>query len=125
MVLDPAGRVLLVRRAVEPFRGTWALPAGYQEVDEEPAATAVREVREESGIEVEVVRLLDLLYLPGQRVKPSNLAVYLCRVRGGVLRHGDDTLAAEWFVTRELPGELGFDNGPRIRAWMRLLEGER
>ncbi len=52
LVLDEHGRVLLVRRAIEPFRGQWALPAGYQEIDEPPDETAVREVLEESGIQV-------------------------------------------------------------------------
>ena len=46
-VLDGGGRVLLVRRGIEPFRGDWALPAGYQEVDETPEQTAVREVHED------------------------------------------------------------------------------
>src|SRR5690242_13113726 len=57
LVLDGSGKVLLVRRAIEPFRGQWALPAGYQEIDEPPAETAVREVREECGIRVEVTSL--------------------------------------------------------------------
>lgn len=118
VVVDPRGHVLLVRRAIEPCRDQWALPAGYQEVDETPASAAIREVVEETGIEVEVLRLIDLLFLPGQRVKPSNLAVYLCRPIGGVLRHGDDTLEAAWFDPGELPSDLGFDNGPRIVAWL-------
>ena len=119
VVVDERGRVLLVRRALEPFRGHWALPAGYQEVDEEPARTAAREVLEESGIEVEVVALLDLIFVPAQPSKPANLAVYLCRPVGGGLRRGDDTLDAAWFEPENLPADIGFDNGPRIRAWLR------
>jgi ADP-ribose pyrophosphatase YjhB (NUDIX family) len=125
MVLDAHGRILLVRRALEPFRGHWALPAGYQEVDEDPAVTAAREVLEESGIEVEILRLIDLLFLPGQRVKPANLAVYLCRPTGGALRNGDDTLEAAWFDPNALPADLGFDNGPRILRWLRDSRGVR
>jgi ADP-ribose pyrophosphatase YjhB (NUDIX family) len=83
MVVDELGRILLVRRAIEPWRGHWALPAGYQEVDEEPARTAAREVAEESGIEVEVVELVDLLYVPANPVKAANLAVYRCRRSAG------------------------------------------
>jgi 8-oxo-dGTP diphosphatase len=123
MVIDGHGRVLLVRRAIEPFKGQWALPAGYQEVDEAPASTAAREVREESGIEVEVVELLDLLFVPAHTVKPANLAVYLCRPIGGTLRRGDDTLEAAWFDPSDLPPDLGFENGPRILAWFRQKWG--
>jgi ADP-ribose pyrophosphatase YjhB (NUDIX family) len=117
MVVDDAGRILLVRRAIEPWRGHWALPAGYQEVDEEPARTAAREVVEESGIEVEVVELVDLLYVPAP-VKAANLAVYRCRPIGGSLRRGADTLEAAWFDPAALPSDMGFDNGPRILRWL-------
>ena len=118
VVVDGTGRVLLVRRALEPGRGAWALPAGYQEVDEEPARTAAREVVEESGIEVEVVELVDLLYVPANPVKAANLAVYLCRPIGGSLRRGADTLEAAWFDPAALPADMGFENGPRILRWL-------
>ena len=114
LVLDVGRRVLLVRRAIEPFKGHWALPAGYQEMDETPAQTAVREVLEESGIEVEAIELFDLLFVPIQARKPANLAVFLCRPTGGCLRCGEDTLEAAWFDLERLPVDLGFENGPRI-----------
>lgn len=125
MVVDEHGSILLVRRAIEPYRGQWALPGGYQEVDEDPAVTAAREILEESGIQVEILRLIDLVFLPAQRVKPANLAVYLCRPTGGTLRNGEDTLEAGWFDPDDLPEELGFENGPRIQAWLRDTRGGR
>lgn len=123
VVLDELRRVLLIRRAIEPFRGQWALPAGYQEVDEHPTETAMREVREETGAEIEVVELLDLLFIPEDHRKPANLAVYLCRyVRGG-LQPGYDAAEAAWFDLQALPEDLGFDNGPRILFDLR--DGDR
>ena len=119
LVLDERGRVLLVRRALDPYRGDWALPAGYQEIDEEPAQTAVREVREESGIEVEVLSLFDLIFVPEDLRRPANVAIYLCRPLGGELAAGEDTLEAAWFALEKLPPNLAFQNGPRILA--RLL----
>ena len=116
LVIDAGRRVLLVRRAVEPYRGQWALPAGYQEIDEEPALTAQREVLEESGVEVEVISLFDLLFIPEDARRPANLAVYLCRPVGGVLRAGEDALEVAWFDLDHLPADLGFENGPRILA---------
>lgn len=123
VVLDGRDRVLLVRRSIEPFRGYWALPAGYQEIDEPPEATAVREVREEAGIEVRVVRLLDLLFVPDDPRKPANVAVYLCAAEGGVLRAGTDASAADWFPLDDLPADIGFDNNRRILS--RLASGGR
>jgi ADP-ribose pyrophosphatase YjhB (NUDIX family) len=119
IVLDADRRVLLIRRAIEPYKGAWALPAGYQELDEEPAQTAVREVFEESGIRAEVVELFDLVFVPVDWRKPANLAVFLCRHVGGTLCPGDDVLDAAWFDLEELPADLGFDNGPRLLERLR------
>ena len=114
LVLDDERRVLLVRRAIEPFRGQWALPAGYQEIDEPPDRTAVREVFEESGIRVEVLSLFDLIFVPEDLRRPANVAIYRCRPVGGELRAGEDALEAAWFALDRLPPDLAFDNGPRI-----------
>lgn len=123
VVLDEHRRVLLIRRAIEPFRGQWALPAGYQEMDEHPWETAVREVREETGAEIEVVELLDLLFIPEDHRKPANLAVFLCRYVGGGLTPGYDAIEADWFELTALPDELAFRNGPRILHGLR--DGDR
>jgi 8-oxo-dGTP diphosphatase len=126
LVLDEHQRVLLVRRAIEPYKGSWALPAGYQELDEQLGDTAAREVLEESGIRVEVVRLFDLLFITDDARKPANLAVYLCRPIGGELRAGHEALEAAWFALDELPRDMGFENGPRILDRLKtagLVEG--
>jgi 8-oxo-dGTP diphosphatase len=119
IVLDGAGSVMLVRRAVEPYRGMWALPAGFQEHDETPREAAAREVREECGLEVEVGELFDLVFVRGGR-RSVNLALFLCRPTGGALRVGDDVLDAAWFGLEALPADLAFENGPlfleRLRA---------
>lgn len=114
VVIDEQRRVLLVRRAIEPFLGWWALPAGYQEADEQPEETARREVLEETGIAVHVEGLLDLVFMPRDARKPANVAFFLCRPTGGLLLPGHDANAAAWFPLAELPTDLGFDNGPLV-----------
>ncbi len=114
VVLNRSGEILLVRRALEPYRDHWALPAGYQEIDEEPAFTIVREVREETGVEVEVLGLLDLLFVPDDPRKPANVAVFLCREVGGALSPGADETDVGWFALDALPAPIGFENYPRI-----------
>ncbi len=114
LVLDEERRVLMVRRAISPFKGAWALPAGFQNLDESPIDAVTREVHEETGIEIEALRLLDLLYVPDDPRKPANIAVFLCRAIGGELRAGDDAAEAAWFSLDALPEEIAFDNRERI-----------
>lgn len=114
VLIDEDRRVLLIRRRIEPFQGAWALPAGYQEIDEDPRETVRREVREETGLEVEPGELLNYLHIPDDPRKPANLAVFLCTVRGGRLQAADDALEVAWFRHDELPEHVGFENRERV-----------
>jgi 8-oxo-dGTP diphosphatase len=120
VVLNPAREVLLVRRAIEPWKGYWALPAGYQEIDEGPEEALAREIGEEAGIEIRVLGLLDLIYVGDDPRKPANVAVYLCTSEGALLAPASsDVEAAGWFGLDALPERIGFDNYPRILSRLR------
>jgi ADP-ribose pyrophosphatase YjhB (NUDIX family) len=119
VVLDGGGRVLLIRRRIAPHLGDWALPAGYQEIDEDPRDTVRREILEETGLAVEVMRLFDVLFMPDDPRKPSNVIVFLCRAIGGELRAGSDASDVAWFALDDLPANIGFQNAPRILARLR------
>lgn len=114
VVLDESRRVLLIQRAIPPFEGQWALPAGYQEVDEDPRQTALREIYEETGIRAEVQGLFDVIFIPDDPRKPANVTVFLCRPVGGELKAGTDARAAAWFPLEELPAGLAFRNAELI-----------
>ncbi len=128
VVLDGEGRVLLVRRLLEPFRGAWALPAGYQDHDEDSRSACIREVREETGLEVETLAFFDLVWVADDFRRAANVAVYFCRVTGGKLRIGDEESDVRWFGLDELPAEIGFRNRelildriadhPTYRSWL-------
>jgi len=99
------GRVLLVRRGREPLKGHWTLPGGVLEVGETLAAGVAREVREETGLDVEPVELVELLeriYRDKGRVRYHYvIADYLCRVSGGQLRAASDADAVRWVERAE------------------------
>lgn len=98
VVRDEHGRLLLVRRGHEPAIGRWSLPGGRIEPGETPARAAAREVREETGLEVEIGELLQTVDLwGGYRVHD-----FAATVRGGQLRAGDDASDVRWCTPDEV-----------------------
>jgi 8-oxo-dGTP pyrophosphatase MutT (NUDIX family) len=120
LILDQAGeRVLLTRRT---DNGRWCLPGGRMDPGENLAETCVREVREETGLEVEVVRLIGLysspdvlvVYADGNR-RQIVAAHFLVRVVGGTLGLSDETTEAAYFSQDELDAlDLMEHHRPRI-----------
>jgi 8-oxo-dGTP diphosphatase len=105
VVLDDAGRLLLVRRAVDPQRGRWSLPAGFVDADEDPRAATAREVVEETGLLVDVGPVVDVY--AGTGGGASFFLAFEARVTGGVLAAGDDADDAGFFAADQLP-DLAF-----------------
>ena len=99
-VIVENGRVLLVRRGQEPLKGKWSLPGGMLELGESLQEGVVREVKEETGLTVEPVELIELLdrvHREEGRVRFHYvIADYLCRVVGGSLRAASDADAVRW-----------------------------
>ena len=98
-------RVLLVRRGHEPLKGQWSLPGGLLELGESLTDGVVREVREETGLTVEplgLVELLDRIHRDGERVRYHYvIADYLCRVVDGVLKAASDADDVRWVERAE------------------------
>ncbi|HSB89258.1 MAG TPA: NUDIX hydrolase [Anaerolineales bacterium] len=117
VLVEDGGGILLVRRTQEPGRGRWTLPAGFVDAGEDPQAAAMRECREETGLEVEVEGLFDLA---AGRTHPRGadiMIIYRARAVGGTLRAGDDADRASFFRPENLP-ELAFDSTRRtIERW--------
>jgi 8-oxo-dGTP diphosphatase len=103
-VIVDAGRVLLVRRGREPMKGKWSLPGGMLELGESLHQGLVREVEEETGLQVAPLELLELLDRIVREEGPSGervrfhyvIADYLCRVLGGSLKAASDAEAVRW-----------------------------
>ena len=115
-VVVDEGRVLLVRRGREPLKGEWSLPGGMLELGEGLTAGVVREVREETGLDVkpvELVELLDRIYREGERVRYHYvIADYLCRVTGGTLKAASDAEAVRWVERAEWSSHTALELDP-------------
>jgi ADP-ribose pyrophosphatase YjhB (NUDIX family) len=102
-LIQRSNQILLVRRANDPQRGKWTLPAGFVDAGEDPLDAVVRECLEETGLEVRVTGLVDVL--SGQEHPRGShlLIVYRADIIGGALQPGDDVDGAAFFSLDGLP----------------------
>ncbi len=107
-VVEHGGRVLLVRRRLGPRRGLWTLPGGFVDYGEEPAAAAVRECREETGLQVEITGLLSVVGGQEHESGADIVIIYRAQTTGGELVPADDVDRAAFFAFDCLP-PLAFD----------------
>ena len=103
VLVEKDGRVLLVRRANEPYRGLWTLPAGFVNGGEDPAEAAARECLEETGLRVRVTRVFDIVSGREHPRGADFVIVYVAEVLGGDMKPDDDADAVEWFDKTNLP----------------------
>jgi 8-oxo-dGTP diphosphatase len=102
------GSVLLARRAHEPRRDAWGIPAGFMEYGEHPEATAVREALEETGLDVKLTSLFGVYAGRDDPRTRAVLILYRGRIRGGRLTAGDDASEVGYFALDRLPRPIAF-----------------
>ncbi|HZC26103.1 MAG TPA: NUDIX hydrolase [Actinopolymorphaceae bacterium] len=98
------GRLLMIRRGNPPGAGLWSLPGGRVIAGETDSEALAREVREETGLVVEVGSLLGSVERDGVSGEVFLIRDYACLVTGGTLRAGDDAVDARWVSDDELRG---------------------
>ena len=117
--------IVLVQRGEPPFKGYWALPAGYIEADESVEQAAVRECREETGLEVELLELFGVYSFPEGPVQSGIIIFFRARPVGGQLRAGDDADKVGVFQPDELPEGVAFRTHREVlERWVRSRSPE-
>jgi ADP-ribose pyrophosphatase YjhB (NUDIX family) len=123
LLVDTEGRLLLVRRARDPYRGTWDVPGGFLEEAEHPRDALRRELLEETGLEIEPGDFVGVRldrYGDGPAAATTLNLYWEATVVGGEARAGDDAAEVRWFRREDLPSdeEIGFPNvREMLQAW--------
>jgi len=118
IITDEENRIVLVRRAIEPGYGKWVFPGGYVDRGEEIKLAAIREAREEVGLDIRIERLLNIYSYSG---RTPVIAVYVASMTGGCLACDDEGLEARFFEAAAIPwDELAFrSTGEALRDYLR------
>lgn len=98
--VDDDGRILLVKRGIEPGYGLWVIPGGYVDLGETVREAAIRETYEETGVQVQLEQLVDAYSYPDSAVV---VVVYAARMVAGTPQVGRECLDVALFPTSELP----------------------
>ncbi|MBU0532905.1 NUDIX hydrolase [Candidatus Micrarchaeota archaeon] len=102
-ILIQNNKLLLIRRGKEPFKGEWALPGGRINDHETAEECLKREMKEETGLEIEPITLVGIYSDPGRDPRRIITAAYLVRLISGNAKGGDDAAEAKWFDLDALP----------------------
>jgi ADP-ribose pyrophosphatase YjhB (NUDIX family) len=109
VLIEKDNKVLLVRRANDPNRGLWTLPAGFVDAGEDPAVAAVRECFEETNLHIRIVKLLDVIAGQEHPRGADILIAYQGEIVEGKAAPGDDADQVGYFSRQALPA-LAFNS---------------
>jgi 8-oxo-dGTP diphosphatase len=102
VIKDDRGRLLLIKRGHAPGAGLWSLPGGRIEPGETDAEALVREMREETGLDVEAGQLIGTVRRPAPDGGVLDIRDYAATIMSGTLRPGDDAADARWVTAGEM-----------------------
>ncbi len=116
--------LLLVQRGIEPWYQHWCMPAGFVEVDEDPADAAVREAYEETGLKVQIKGLAGTYTYCDDPRGNGIVLLYDAVIIGGVLQKTNETLQAGFFTCEEIDQMkfAGASTDRQVRDWVKLAK---
>jgi ADP-ribose pyrophosphatase YjhB (NUDIX family) len=101
-------KIALIKRGIEPSKGSWAPPSGFMEAEEKPEETALRELYEETSLKGEIIDLLGVHTQDTKIYGSLLIIIFLVRISEGNIKAGDDALDAKFFNFEEIP-EMNHD----------------
>lgn len=124
-VIIEKGKILLVRRNIEPFKGYWTLPGGHVEYGERVEDAITREMKEELGVSVKIKRLVGVYSDPGRDPRGHTISIaFLLERTGGEIQIDWEASEYKFFPLGRLPRKIGFDHRKIVRDARTMLEEE-
>jgi len=108
VVIEKDGKILLVKRKYEPYKGDWCLSAGFMEYDESPEQCAIRETKEELNVDVELDGLYGVYSGKDDPRTHAVLIMYWAKIIRGKLKPGDDAEEIKFFAKNKVPDNIAF-----------------
>ena len=131
VVFSPSGgrtQVLLINRGRDPFKGKWAVPGGFVEMDEELEDAVARELAEETGLTGVLLEQMHTFGTCGRDPRGRQISIAFTGIateeQQSMIKAGDDAAKAQWFDIEKLPRDLAFDHSEMIAFAIEKL-GER
>ncbi len=120
VIIEKDSKLLLLQRNHQPWKGSWMLPAGYVEADEDPQDAAKREVLEETSLVVEDIEFLNAYYFSDDPRGNGVAFVYRAKAISGEIKISEEANAAEYFSWQEIPPYLTKGGHDKIIADWKL-----
>lgn len=115
------GKILLIKRGNQPFKGKWALPGGFVEYGEKTEDAVIREVLEETGLKTIINQLVGIYSDPKRDPRGHTISiVYNLEICNGKIESNDDACDVKFFNIRKLP-KLSFDHDSIIKDVLRRI----
>ena len=121
MIVEKQGKILLVTRGHDPYKGKLAFPGGFVNYDEKVEDAAVREAKEETGLNINLRAILGVYSEPNRDPRGHNVVtVFIADVASGELKAGDDAADAKFYSLAELdPSKLSFDHARMLNDFLK------
>jgi 8-oxo-dGTP diphosphatase len=119
-VLFDRDRILLIKRGLQPSKGSWALPGGRIEANETVEHCLVREAKEETGLSVVPLKLVGIYSNPRRDPREVISLPFIVKRMSGRLKAGSDATEAKWFPISKLP-KLAFDHRMILKDALNLI----
>ena len=127
-LFENTSKLLLIKRGKEPFKGKWALPGGFVEMDEELEDAVARELEEETGLVNVPLEQMRTFGTCGRDPRGRQISIAFMGIVSGApkkIRAGDDAVMARWFDIENLPEDMAFDHNEMSEFGIRKLKSKK